>query len=66
MSTAPNNDAANGAVDDNDEGEKPRTLVIRAQDGDWLMGEDLVLTVTGDETVVEIQEVQLLRYQQGF
>lgn len=40
------------------EAEEPvRTLVVRAKDGDWVMGEDLVLTVTGDETVVEIQEV---------
>lgn len=39
------------------EQEEPRTLVIRAQDGEWIMGDDLILNVTGDETVIEIQEV---------
>lgn len=34
-----------------------RTLVVRAKDGDWVMGEDLVLTVTGDESIIEIQKV---------
>ena len=43
---------------DNGEEEKSRTLVVRAQDGDWIMGEDLVLPVSGKETVVEIEEVQ--------
>lgn len=35
-----------------------RTLIVRAQDGETMMGEDLILSVTGDETVVEIQEVR--------
>lgn len=42
---------------DIEEEEEVRTLVIRARDGDWIMGEDLVLPVTGQETVVEILEV---------
>lgn len=41
-----------------DEDAEPRTLIVRAQDGETIMGEDLILSVTGDETVVEIQEVR--------
>lgn len=41
-----------------DEDAEPRTLIVRAQDGETIMGEDLVLPVTGDETVVQIQEVR--------
>lgn len=51
------------AVDDGSDGEgeeEVRTLVVRAIDGDWIMGEDVVLPVTGDETVVEIQQVSSL------
>lgn len=44
--------------EDGDENPEPRTLVVRAQDGETIMGEDLVLPVTGDETVVQIQEVR--------
>lgn len=42
-----------------DEGEEKqkRTVVVRAQDGDWVMGDDIILHVTGDETIIEIQEV---------
>lgn len=45
-------------AEDGDEDSEPRTLIVRAQDGETIMGEDLVLTVTGDETVVQIQEVR--------
>lgn len=44
--------------EDGDDDSEPRTLVVRAQDGETIMGEDLVLPVTGDETVVQIQEVR--------
>lgn len=47
------------AGEEEGEGEEPRTLVVRARDGDWIMGDDLVLVVTGEETVVEIQEVHV-------
>ncbi|CAN0054890.1 unnamed protein product [Ectocarpus sp. 4 AP-2014] len=43
--------------DDDEEEEEVRTLVVRAIDGEWVMGEDLILPVTGDETIVEIQQV---------
>lgn len=46
--------------EEKNEEEECRTLVVRAKDGDWIMGDDLVLPVTGDETVVEIQEVGIL------
>lgn len=45
-------------VEDGDEDSERRTLIVRAQDGETIMGEDLVLAVTGDETVVQIQEVR--------
>ena len=51
------------SADDGSNGESKeevRTLVIRAIDGDWVMGEDIVLPVTGDETIVEIQQVQII------
>lgn len=41
-----------------EEEEATRTLVVRAIDGEWIMGDDLVLTVTGDETIVEIQQAR--------
>lgn len=47
------------ADEEEEEGEEPRTLVVRARDGDWIMGDDIVLVVTGEETVVEIQEVHI-------
>lgn len=37
--------------------EKPGKLIVRAKDGDWIMGEDLIVPVTGEETILEIQEV---------
>lgn len=43
--------------DDEEEEEEVRTLVVRAIDGEWVMGEDLILPVTGDETIVEIRQV---------
>lgn len=42
-----------------DSDEPPRTLVVRAKDGDWIMGDDLVLVVSGDETIVQILEVSV-------
>ncbi|CAN0079345.1 unnamed protein product, partial [Pylaiella littoralis] len=47
----------NGSGDEEEE-EEVRTLVIRAMDGDWIMGDDVVLPVTGDETVVDIQQIK--------
>lgn len=47
-------------VSDGEGEEEARTLVVRAIDGDWIMGEDVVLPVTGDETIVEIQQVGVL------
>lgn len=47
----------NGSGDEEEE-EEVRTLVIRAMDGDWIMGDDVVLPVTGDETVVDIQQAR--------
>lgn len=44
--------------DDGEDEEEVRTLVVRAIDGDWIMGEDVVLPVTGDETIVEVQQVR--------
>eukprot|EP00903_Cladosiphon_okamuranus_P014498 g13448.t1 len=47
------------SVDDISDGEgeeEIRTLVVRAMDGDWKMGEDVILPVSGDETIVEIQQ----------
>lgn len=43
--------------EEEEEEEEVRTLVVRAIDGEWVMGEDLILRVTGDETIVEIQQV---------
>lgn len=55
-----------GKPDEEEEGEgeqeEPRTLVVRARDGDWIMGDDLVLVVTGEETIVEIQEVNIVTF----
>lgn len=42
-----------------DSDEPPRTLVVRAKDDDWIMGEDLVLVVSGEETIVQILEVSV-------
>lgn len=47
-----------GDSSDGEGEEEVRTLVVRAIDGDWTMGDDVVLPVTGDETVVEIQQVR--------
>lgn len=38
--------------------EEVRTLVVRAMDGDWVMGDDVVLPVTGDETIVDIEQAR--------
>ncbi|CAM9130600.1 unnamed protein product [Scytosiphon promiscuus] len=47
-----------GSPKGDEEGEDTRTLVVRAIDGEWIMGDDLILTVTGDETIVEIQQAR--------
>lgn len=50
--------------DDGSDGEgeeEVRTLVVRAIDGDWIMGEDVVLPVSGDETIVEVQQARAYR-----
>ncbi|CAM9260081.1 unnamed protein product [Hapterophycus canaliculatus] len=44
--------------DGDEEGKNIRTLVVRAIDGEWIMGDDLILTVTGDETIVDIQQAR--------
>lgn len=49
------------SADDGSDGEREeevRTLVVRAIDGDWVMGEDVVLPVTGDETIVEVLQAR--------
>eukprot|EP00953_Heterococcus_sp_UTEX-ZZ885_P010031 5866-Heterococcus_DN1.PRE.5 len=37
--------------------EQERTLIVRAIQDGWVMGDDLVLQVTGAETVIEVQEM---------
>ena len=49
---------ANDSDGEGEEEEEVRTLVVRAIDGEWVMGEDLVLPVTGDETIVEVQQAR--------
>lgn len=44
--------------ENDDEEEEVRTLVVRAIDGEWVMGEDVILPVTGDETIVEVQQAR--------
>ncbi|CAM9655878.1 unnamed protein product, partial [Choristocarpus tenellus] len=41
------------------EDNKKRVLVIRARDAscDWVMGDDLILEVKGDETMIDVQEI---------
>lgn len=45
--------------EDVEEEEEVRTLVVRAIDEEWVMGEDVVLPVTGDETIVEVQQARI-------
>lgn len=54
----PNVNDNGGGKDEDEEEEEVRTLVVRAMDGDWVMGDDVVLPVTGDETVVDIQQAR--------
>lgn len=48
----------NGGQEEDEEVEEIRTLVVRAIDGDWIMGDDIVFPVTGDETIVDILQAR--------